>query len=91
MSFKEGETVYIPIPDSNLNLETDVTILRRKKNSYIDNWVKNAKVEGNYLVVKDLAEGFYKVNFLSFEHEVKLAIVKGTQWEQPHQLYHQKD
>ena len=88
MSFKEGETVYIPIPDSSLNLETDVTILRKKKNSYLENWTKNAKVSGNYLEVNKLPEGNYIVNFFSFDHEVKLKIVKGSQWEQSNQVYH---
>ena len=90
MSFKEDETVLIPIPENSLNLETDICILKVIKKTYLENCTKKAKVNGRYLQIDDLKEGIYIIKFFTFEHEVKLTVLKGKQWEQTNQLYNQK-
>lgn len=90
MTFKEGETVKIPLPDCSYDLENDISVLRKKSDIFLTNVTKNARINGRFLEIADLKEGAYIVKFLSLEYDIKIFIIKGVQWKEQSQIYNPK-
>ena len=47
-------------------------------------------MKGRFLHIEGLTEGSYILKLLSLEHEIKITIIQGNQWEQPNQIYNEK-
>lgn len=91
-TFRESEKIIVPLPHLpyQLQLGTDISLVRTHRSVLTSIFNENVKINGRYLEISGLSEGNYELRIMSLDAKLLINVIKGTDWEEPGQVYNEK-
>lgn len=91
MCFREGEKIKIPLPPTNhkIQIGTDANFYSMEKETILENLNQLLSINDKFLQIPGLSTGRYSLTIFSINYSGTIVVVKGTQWENPNQIYNE--